>query len=72
MPIMRLRADGDFTAEQRHVLELAFDNILSQLSLVDRNDPLCELIARKVVDAGKDGYDNAVAITEAVVGQFRQ
>jgi hypothetical protein len=72
MPIRRLLADGDFTAEQRHVLELAFDNILSKLSLVDRNDPLCELIARKVVDVGKDGYDNAVVITEAVVRQFRE
>ena len=71
MPITRLLADGDFTAEQRQALELAFNNVLSKLSLVDRSDPLCEMIARKIIDAATDGYDSAVAITEKVVAQFR-
>ena len=72
MPITRLLMEGDFTPEQRHVLKVAFENALNKLSLVDRNDPLCDLIARKIIDAGKDGYSNVVAITETVVSQFRQ
>ncbi len=71
MPIDRLLSDGEISPELKHVLRLAFNNSLSQLGLVDRNDPLCEMIARKVIDAGKRGYCSAVAITEAVVKEFR-
>jgi hypothetical protein len=40
--------------------------------VADRDDRVCELIAHKVIDAGKDGFGNAVAITEIVVKQFRR
>ena len=71
MPITRLLTESNFTLAQQHVLELAFKNVLRKLDLVDRDDALCALVARKVVDAGKDGYGNAVAITETVERQFR-
>jgi hypothetical protein len=70
MPIQKLLATADFTTEQRHVFELAFNNTLRKLSLVDRDDPLCEMIAKRVVEAGLTGPCNAVAITELVLKDF--
>ena len=69
MPITRFLTDGNFTPEQRHVLELAFNGALRKLNLVDRNDPICEMVARKVIEIGATGVTNAVAISELA---FRQ
>lgn len=69
MPITRLLADSKFTLAQRHVLELAFNNTLRKLKLVDRNDPICEIVARKIIEIAESGATNAVAIAEIA---FRQ
>jgi hypothetical protein len=70
MPIQKLLATGDFTPEQRHVYELAFQNTLRKLSLVDRSDPLCEMIAKKIIEIGSEGYIDAVRLTELAVKHF--
>lgn len=70
MPIQKLLATSDFTPEQRRVCEMAFNNTM--LSLVDRNDPLCEMIARKIIEIGATGVTNSVAITEMPIRQFSQ
>jgi hypothetical protein len=72
MRMDQLLAGCNLPPEQQHALKTAFNNVLKQLGLVDRGDPLCEMIARKVIETGKIGYSNAVAITEMVVRQFRE
>ncbi|MHC2622909.1 hypothetical protein ACVIW2_004941 [Bradyrhizobium huanghuaihaiense] len=70
MPINPLiSANINLTPEQRHVLELAFNRTLRKLNLVDRNDPICEIVARKVIEIEATGVTNAVAISEIA---FRQ
>ncbi len=69
MPIDRLLAKSQLPIDQQHVLELAFNYTLRKLDLVDRNDPICELVARKVIDIGKSGVTNAMAISKIA---FRQ
>jgi len=69
VPITRLLTDSNFTPEQRQVLELAFNCVLRKLNLVDRNDPICEMVERKVIEIGATGVTNAVAISEIA---FRQ
>jgi hypothetical protein len=69
MPITRLLTDNKFMPEQRHVLELAFRHTLSKLNLVDRNDPICQMVARRVIEIGSSGATNAIAIAEIA---FRQ
>ena len=64
IPIARLLENSTFTLEQRHVLELAFNNVLRKLDLADRNDPICENVARKIIEIGSSGVTNAVAIAE--------
>ena len=62
MAIASLLANSQLPLEQQHVIELAFDYTLRKLSLVDRNDPVCEVVARKVIEVGTSGFTNAVAI----------
>jgi hypothetical protein len=70
MPITRLLTESDFTPEQRHILELAFNATLRKLDLVDRNDPICEMVARKIIQIGATGITNAVAISEMAFKQI--
>ena len=64
MPINRLLIDSRLTSEERHVLSLAFDRTLHRLGLVDRNDPICEIVARKIIEVSAGGVTNAVAISD--------
>ncbi len=71
MPIDRLiSANINLTPEQRHVLELAFNRTLRKLNLVDRNDPICEMVARKVLEIEMGGVSNAVAISDIALRQL--
>jgi hypothetical protein len=70
MPIARLLAQSSFTQEQRSVLEQAFHHVLRKLHLVDRNDPICEIVARKVIEIGASGATNAAAIAETAFKQL--
>jgi hypothetical protein len=72
MPINRLLIDSKLTPEQRHVLELAFNTTLHKLNLVDRNDPICEIVARKIIDINASGVTNAVTISEIAFKQLGQ
>jgi hypothetical protein len=40
------------------------------LNLVDRNDPICEIVARKVIEIGSRGASDAVAIAEIAYRQL--
>ena len=53
MPIERLLQESELTPEDQGVLRLAFSRALSKLHLVDRNDPICEMVARKVIEVRK-------------------
>jgi len=52
MPIKHLLRDSKLGPEDIKKLEAAYTYALRSLSLVDRNDPLCEIIARKIVEVG--------------------
>jgi hypothetical protein len=70
MPINRLLKDSKLTLEEQAVLNRAFDRTLRKLHLVDRNDPICEIVARKVIEIGATGITNPVAISEIAVRQL--
>lgn len=72
MPIRRLLAGGDLTPEEQQILVLAFERTLRKLGLVDRNDPVCEMVARKVIEIGRNGPKNAVGISEIAVREFQR
>lgn len=70
MPINRLFRDGKIDAEKVEKLDQAFTFTLRALSLVDRNDPLCERIARKVIEIEASGTDDPREIARLAAKQF--
>ncbi|WP_143130579.1 hypothetical protein [Bradyrhizobium arachidis] len=71
MPISRLIANIDLTREQEHVLELAFNHALRKLDLVDRSDPICDLVAKRMIGIHRRGVSDAVALAEMTVREIR-
>jgi hypothetical protein len=67
MPIYTLlRNQGVFTPEEMTVLGNVFEDVLQTLGLVDRNNPLAEMIAKKVVEFATAGIrepDRLKAVT---------
>jgi hypothetical protein len=43
------------TPEEIELLNMAFNHALSLLAVVDRDDPLCDLVARTVIEVGATG-----------------
>jgi hypothetical protein len=59
MPINRLLKDSKLTPEEIEKLNKAYAFALRSLSLVDRNDPLTEIVARKIIEIGATAHDPA-------------
>ena len=55
MPISRLLANESVAPGELERLTEAYELALRTLSLVDRNDPLTEIIAKKIVEIGQSG-----------------
>lgn len=56
MPLSRyLRDDTVFTPEDLKVIGTAFSQALAELGLKDRNDPMVETVARRIIRAALNG-----------------
>ena len=70
MPINRLLSDGKLAPEEAERLNRALKLVLGALYLVDRNDPLTDLIAKKVIEVGATGVDDPDEISNIVIKQL--
>ncbi|WP_407146108.1 hypothetical protein [Bradyrhizobium sp. ORS 86] len=61
---------GKYTPDEIELLNEAFAQALRSLGLVDRDDPLCEMVARKVVEVGAAGARSAREIAETAVARI--
>jgi len=73
MAIYRLLQNSPLGPEEISVLTDAYERTLKALSLVDRNDPLTEMIAKKIIELAQRGVReakqlSALAIKELGVG----
>jgi hypothetical protein len=59
VPIDRLLNGSTLSAEKIAQLKTAYDSTLRALHLVDRNDPIAEIVARKIIEIGKGSGDAA-------------
>ena len=66
MPINRLLKDKR-TPEEIELLNKAFDHALNLLGVVDRNDPFCDMVARKVIEVRATGIGEPLEIAEMAV-----
>jgi hypothetical protein len=70
MPINRMFRDGNIKAEEVERLNRAFTFTLRSLSLVDRDDPVCEIVARKVIEIDAAGTREPDEIARLAVKQL--
>ena len=70
MPINRLLANSELRPDAIKNLNLAFKQALRSLYLVDRDDPLTELVARKIIEIDATGVHDAAEIARLAVEQL--
>jgi len=70
MPIYRLLQNSPLGPEEIKVLTDAYERTLRKLSLVDRNDPIAELIAKKVIELGQRGVRDAKQLVELAIKEL--
>ncbi|MCK1359897.1 hypothetical protein [Bradyrhizobium sp. 199] len=71
MPINRLLSGSKTTPEEMDRLNKAYAFALRSLGLVDRNDPMTELIARKVIEIGATGVSDPETISELALKHLK-
>lgn len=67
MPINQLLKDSKRAPKETELLNRAFDHALQLLGVLDRDDPLCKMVARDVIDIGTAGVSDPRSIAEMVV-----
>jgi hypothetical protein len=70
MPIDRLLAESKFGPDEIENLKLAFEQALRSLQLVDRTDPITDIVARRIIEIGTTGVRDAREIAEIAVKQL--
>lgn len=71
MPIRRLIQDSKLRPDEIKMLTRAFDHALRLLSLVDRrDDPLAEMVARKIIEVGTIDVRDPAEISRIAVKQL--
>ena len=66
MPINRLLKDSELGPEDIERLNYAYELALHSLSLIDRNDPLSELVAKNIIEIGATVRDPAEIASAAI------
>jgi hypothetical protein len=73
MPIYELlQRQGVFTPEELTVLSNVFEDVLATLGLVDRKDPMTELVAKKVIELATAGIREPNRLKALTLGAFTQ
>ena len=70
MPIGRLLKDSKLVQDEIKRLNAAYTYALRSLSVVDRNDPLTEMLARNIIEVGATESDPA-KISEIAIKRLR-
>jgi hypothetical protein len=70
MPIYRLLQRSTFGPEEIKCLTSAFEDALTALNLVDREDPATDLIAKRIMEISKLGVLDPKEICSMVIAEF--
>ena len=71
MPIYSLLQHQAFEPEHRDAMCRAFENVLQELGLTDRSDPLCDLVAHKIIQVGQKGERDPERLRDLVLAMIR-
>jgi hypothetical protein len=67
MAIYRFIANGSFGPDEIKVMTEAYEGALIDLRIVNRDDPVTELIAKSIVNVTASGERDAIAVKERAV-----
>ncbi len=70
MAIYRLMQSSSFGPEELSKLGAAYERTLEALGLTDRNDPMTELVARKLLAIHETGVSDPVGLSKRVVQEL--
>ena len=73
MPIYPLlKSQGSFEPEEVAMLGNIFEDVLRTLGLVDRQDPVTEMVATKLVEVAKAGVRDPIRLKALTIQAFTQ
>jgi hypothetical protein len=67
MPINKLLENQAFGPEEISILATAFEETLRSLRLVDRTDPVTNIIAKKIIELAQHGERDPIRLRDAVL-----
>lgn len=67
MAIYRLIASGSFDPEAIEVMTAAYENALIDLGLVERSDPLTDMLAKAIINIASSGERSPDKIKERAI-----
>jgi hypothetical protein len=70
MPIYRLLQNVPMGPDEVARLATAYEETLRTLGLVDRNDPITEMIGRKIIELGQRGVRDPVLLSELTIKEM--
>ncbi len=70
VPIAQLLPAGAFGPEAVKAMTTAFEETLRELELLDHNDPLTEIVARKIIEGARLGVRDPIRLRELAVARF--
>lgn len=70
MAIYRLLQNSPLGPEEIAVLTDAYERTLRALNLVDRNDPITEMVARKVIELAQRGVREAKQLSALTIKEL--
>ncbi len=72
MPITPFLDGQKFDPEAKRVMGVAFEMTRAALRLTDRNDPIIEIIAKKIIELAKAGARNPDLLCERALKHLRE
>jgi hypothetical protein len=67
MPIRGMLRETAFNPEQINELAAAYESVLADLNLVNRADPVTELIAKAIIDCAKAGEFDRIKLHDCAI-----
>jgi hypothetical protein len=70
MAIYRLLQNSPLGPDEIAILTDAYERTLRALSLIDRNDPITEIVAKKVIELGQRGVREAKELSALAIKEL--
>jgi hypothetical protein len=70
MAIYRLLQSSPLGPEEIAILTDAYERTLRTLGLINRNDPVTEIVARKIIELGQRGVREAIKLSELAIKEL--